>query len=177
MDPEPARQPALGVQLLAMRMAEPSSAPDPSLPLPAPPLSFLSLHPPTQPPQGQVKPAVSAGGPWHPTSPPLFLSPGLWDRFLEPLPPTSQAQSSAGWPVRSSGELLAWCSSAEGEAAVRGEPGWTSQTPTTGSVFTPVIQSDCRAPERREKREEPPPPSPHPVPPFGLAAATGWKEH
>lgn len=38
-------------------------------------------------------------------------APGLWERFLEPLFPNSQAQRSVGWLARSSGELLAWCSS------------------------------------------------------------------
>lgn len=54
----------------------------------------------------------------HTAAPPRFplralLSPGLWGRFLEPLFPNSQAQSSIGWLARSSGELLAWCSSAK----------------------------------------------------------------
>lgn len=61
------------------------------------------------------------GGPLHPASPPHFPSPGLWERLLEPLFPNSQAQSSMGWLVRSSGELLAWCSSAEKEPAVGGQ--------------------------------------------------------
>ena len=137
--PGPARQPELEAQLLAMRMAEAPSAPDPSLPLSTPPSASCPFIPPIQLPQGQVKPAMRAGGPWHPTSSPLFLSPGLWDRFLEPLFPTSQTQSSTAWLARSSGELLAWCSSAEGEPAMRGKSGWASQTPTTGLVFSPVF--------------------------------------
>lgn len=182
MVPGPARQPeleaqVLGTNSLGMRIVEPPSAPHPSLPpCPALPSASRPIHPTCQLPRGQLKPAVGAGGPLHPTLPPHSLSPGLWERFLEPLLPASQAQSSIGWLPRSSGELLAWCSSAKEESPLRDKPGWACQILTSGSSFGLVIQLRFKAPEQREKREEPLSlffsPS-H----LSQAAVRGWKEH
>lgn len=120
------------------------------------PGSFLPHTQPTCSLLRNTKPEVGVGGPHaltnHPHLPPrALLLPELWERFLEPLLPNSQAQSSEGWLAWSSGELLAWCSSAKERVG-----GWGT---SVGGPFRPVstvIQLSFAVPEPREKREEPP---------------------
>ena len=114
MVPAPARPLEHGAQLLGnkslgVRLQNPHC-----------PQAAACLSPPrTEPASSGTEEARWRGwwAPHHaslPHSPPRALhSPGLWEKFLEPLLPNSQAQSSAGWLARSSGELLAWCNSAK----------------------------------------------------------------
>ena len=93
-----------------------------------------------------------------PHSPPRALhSPGLWGKFLEPLLLTSQAQSSAGWLARSSGELLAWCNSAKHRVLFVGlaaSPGGPSD-PSHRLCLQPDHSLKLYS-ESRKKREESP---------------------
>lgn len=85
-----------------------------------------------------------------------LLSPGLWERFLEPLFPNSEAQSSRGQLAWRGGELLACCSSAKARVSGWGASQGGPFNPNHTLYLQPVIQLSFRVPEPREKREEPP---------------------